>query len=131
MRNVLLLALGIALGAMTASAVINALNARAAYARGVMQVMQHQVGALRNRVRTNRCAAVDAQGEKALLAALAEEIEPAVFADSAPEPPFREYAQDLREAVAELPRAAADCAALAPVVTKIVKACDACHRQYR
>ncbi|HEY2396361.1 MAG TPA: hypothetical protein VGH81_10350 [Rudaea sp.] len=131
MRNLILLALGFALGAMAASTVVNALNRRAAYARGVMDVMQHHVGALRDRVRTNACGAADVQSDKALLTALAEEIEPAVFADSTPEPPFREYTQHLRDAIAELPAVGADCPALAPVVTKIGNACDACHRQYR
>jgi cytochrome c556 len=130
-RNLLLLALGIALGAMAASVVLNALNRRDAYARGVMQVLQQHAGALRNQLRTNACTRVDAAADKALLAALTEEIERSVYADSIPEPPFREYAQHLRDAVAELPTATTDCTALAGVVTKIGNACDACHREYR
>jgi hypothetical protein len=131
MRILLVLALGVALGALASSAVLNALNRRDAYARGVMEVLQHQVAGLRNRVRTNTCTGASLQREKSLLAELTEEIEPSIFADSTPDPPFREYAQHLREAVAELPTEAAGCAALAPVVTKIGNTCDACHHQYR
>ncbi len=131
MRILLVLALGVALGALAASAVLNALSRRDAYARGVMEVLQHQIAVLRNRVRTNSCVPTGVLSEKSLLAELTEQIEPSLFADSTPDPPFREYAQHLRDAVAELPTEAAGCAALAPIVTKIGDACDACHRQYR
>ena len=131
MRILLVLALGVALGVLASSAVLNALNRRDAYARGVMELLQHQVAALRNRVRTNTCTGSGLQREKLLLAELTEDIEPSIFADATPDPPFREYAQHLREAVAELPAEAAGCTALAPVVTKIGNACDACHHQYR
>ena len=131
MRSLLVLALGIALGALASSSVINALNRRDAYPRGVMEVMQQQVAVLRNRVRTNTCVADELAREKSLLAALTEQIEPSLFAASTPDPPFREYTQHLREAVAELPTQGAGCATLAPVVTKIGNACEACHHQYR
>lgn len=131
MRNLLLLTLGIALGAVAAAVVLNALNRRDAYARGVMQVLQQHVGILRTQLRTNACGRADTAADKALLGALTEEVERSVYADSIPEPPFREYAQHLRDAVAELPTAITDCTVLAPAVTKIGNACDACHRQYR
>jgi hypothetical protein len=131
MRSVLLFALGIALGAVAASIVLNALGRRDAYALGVMQVLQHEAGLFRSSLRTNSCGGADAGREKALIAALTEEIEPSVFGDSTADAPFREYTQRLRDAIAELPAAASSCAALAPVVTRIGDACDACHRQYR
>ena len=131
MRNLLLLGLGFVLGASTASIVSSALNRRDAYARGAMQVMQHHYGMLRGRLRTNSCANADLDRDKAMLSALIDDIGPAVYAGTAPDRPFEEYTQRLREAVAELPASAATCAAVAPAVSRIGNACEACHQQYR
>jgi cytochrome c556 len=131
MRSLLLLVLGIAFGATVASLVLNALGRRDAHARGVMQVLQHEAGVLHSALRSKACGTADATRAKMLIGALTEEIEPSVLGDSTADPPFREYLQRLRDASAELAASAPDCAALAPIVTKIGDACDACHRQYR
>ena len=55
MRNVLLLLLGLALGALATFNVFNALQRRDAYPRGVMNVMAHHVAALREDLRRGRC----------------------------------------------------------------------------
>ena len=62
---------------------------------------------------------------------LGEEMERAVYGDGKPEPPFREYNERLRSAVADLGDGAQSCAALAPIVNRVGDSCDACHRQYR
>lgn len=131
MRNLLLLVLGVAFGAAVASLVLNALGRRDAYPRGVMQVLQHETGMLRGALRSRACGTTDASRAKMLIGALTEEIEPSVLGDSTADAPFREYLQRLRDASAELAASAPDCAAFAPIVTKIGDACDACHRQYR
>jgi hypothetical protein len=131
MRNLLLLGLGFLLGACIASIVCTALNRRSAYARGTMQVMQHHYVQLRERLRTNACADADLGPARAMLSALAEEIGPAVLDGAAPDRPFDEYTQRLRQAIAELPPSAPSCAALAPAVSRIGNACEACHQQYR
>jgi hypothetical protein len=104
---------------------------REAYARGVMQVLQHQYAPLRERLRKADCANEDASEAKRRLAELTEEIEPSNYPESKPDAPFREYTSRLRDAVADLPSGSAGCAAIAPVVTRIGDACEACHRQYR
>ncbi len=131
MRSLFLLVLGIAFGAAVAAIALNALGRRDAYARGVMQVLQHETGDLRSALRAKACGTADAARAKMLIGALTEEIEPSVLGDSSADPPFREYLQRLRDASAELTASAPDCVALAPIVTKIGDACDACHRQYR
>jgi len=131
MRNLLILALGFALGAFAAAIVSNALARRDVYARATMQVLQQHYGALRERVRSASCASVDPGPARRVLAVLGDEIEPSSYPGAAPPPPFREYAGRLREAVAALPDVPATCAALAPVVTRIGQACEACHQQYR
>ncbi len=131
MKHLILLGLGLLLGAIGASTVINALARREAYARGVMNVMQHHYGALRERLRDPKCATVDAGPERAMLAALTEQVGPSQYGDARPDAPFREYTERLRSAVADLPGQPAACGAVAPLVTRIGNACDACHRQYR
>lgn len=129
MRNAVLLLIGLVVGAIGATSVVNALAQRDAYARGVMQVMQHHYGMLRAQLRSGRCAS-PVHG-KAMLEALTEEIEPAIFGDDTPDAPFHDYVQRLREAVVQLPDNATACTALAPAVERIGSACDRCHQQYR
>lgn len=127
MRFAVLFVIALALGALVAATILNASARRNAWPRGVMEVMQHHAGALRESLRAGTC---NVTRDKAALALLADEIEPSAYAGATPDPPFREYTQRLRDAIAELP-AASNCSALAPVVTKLGNACDACHRQYR
>jgi hypothetical protein len=131
MRYLLLLVLGLVLGAILASIVLNAMYRRDAYARGVMQVLQHEYAALHDRLRAGDCQQIDVAQSKRRLAELTEEIEPSNYAESKPDAPFREYTSRLRDAIAALPAEPTSCAAAAPIVTRIGDACDACHRQYR
>jgi hypothetical protein len=131
MRTLIVLALGFMLGAFAAATVSNALARRDAYARATMQVLQHQYGLLREHVRAASCASVDAAPARRLLSLLGDEIEASAFPGETPPPPFREYVGRLREAVAALPEDATSCAALAPLVSRVGQACDACHQQYR
>ena len=131
MRNLILLGLGLVLGAVGASIVQSMLARRAAYARGVMDVMQHHYAGLRERLRDPQCAIFDASADRAMLAALTEQVGPSQYGDDKPDAPFREYTDRLRAAVADLPTHPVACAAGAPVVQRIGNACDACHRQYR
>lgn len=127
MRNFLLVALGVVLGVLASFNIINALQRRDAYPRGVMNVMQHQVAALRADLRQQRCG--DAGLEHWLtLRALSGQIGTAVYRGDTPEPPFREFEKRLSDAVAATP---ADCKQLAPALQQIGAVCEDCHRQYR
>src|SRR4051812_46989103 len=59
MRALLLVILGLAVGAMGATFAISALHQGTPFHSGVMAVMQHHMGALRANVRANQC---DAKG---------------------------------------------------------------------
>src|ERR1700751_1049893 len=91
MRYLALLAVGLLLGAAGASIVQNTLSRRAAYARGVMDVMQHHYAALRERLRDPRCTTLDPGEDRAMLAALTEQIGPSQYGDDKPDAPFAEY----------------------------------------
>jgi hypothetical protein len=131
MRSLILLILGLAFGAVCAAIAMNALAQRSAYARGVMQVMQHHYAELRNAQRTSRCEATTIARAHETLRLLSDEIEGSVYGDSTPEPPFREYSDRLRSAVADLGDGTKSCAELGPVINRVGDSCDACHRQYR
>jgi hypothetical protein len=130
MRNLILILIGIIVGAAGGAITVNTLSRRDAYPRGVMNVMRHHYAALRQDVRLNRCDAKTAAAPLVILRELAGGIEQTIYADETPDAPFREYAQGLRDAVAAT-AAANDCTSLAPAVDKIGAACDACHREYR
>jgi len=126
MRNLVLLLLGLAVGAFATTSIINALRQRDAYPRGLMQVMQHHFAVLRDDVRRNRCSD-DSRSHIASLRQLSDEIGRSVYAGDTPDAPFREYEQRLRDALV-IP---ATCAGLPAAFDKISAACDACHHQYR
>jgi hypothetical protein len=129
MRNLLLLLLGLTVGAAGAASAINVLRQRDAYPRGLMAVMQHHYAALRGDVRENRCK--DRSGPHLqMMRALADGIESAVYPDDDADSSFREHARRFRDSLSAAPTDA-ECPALEPFVAKIGEACDACHRQYR
>lgn len=129
MRNLILLLLGIAVGAAGAASIVDAMNKRDAYARGVMNVMQHHLGSLRDGVRRGQCGDQTA-ADLERLRTLASEIDSAVYPDDIPDAPFREYSGKLRDILQQTPDRA-DCPTLKTFAEKIGATCDECHRQYR
>ncbi|MEP6938306.1 MAG: hypothetical protein ABI846_00965 [Rudaea sp.] len=129
MKLVIALVVGVLVGAMCAVIVANTLRQRDAYARGLMDVMQHHYAGLRESVRARRCEPTASAHALAQLRALAPDIDAAVFADDTPEASFRELSARLVTSLEHAPPA--DCAALAPIVQQVGKVCDECHQQYR
>ena len=130
MRNLVLLVLGIAIGAACAGVAVNSFARRNAYPRGVMAVMQQHYAALREAARAGKCTDRTLR-DKQTLKMLTEEIESAFAPDATTAAPFREYTDRLRTALAELPETPENCAQLQPSVSRIGNACDQCHQQYR
>ncbi len=106
-----------------------------------MDVMQHHYASLREEIRAQRCDVTDSTQLKSAhavtqLRVLADDIEPAIYADVIPEASFHEFTQRLHAVPAALDAfipstPPTDCAALAPLVQKVGKVCDDCHQQYR
>jgi cytochrome c556 len=129
MRSLLLLVLGLILGAMGATMVVNMLRQRDAYPRSVMTVMGHHAAALHLALRARQCDAAPSATHLARMQAMTEEILPA-FPDM--DAPFRDGVDKLRQAIgAAMTAAPRDCPALQQALKPIDDACDACHRQYR
>ena len=127
MRQLVLLVLGIAVGAAGGISVVNTLRQRDAYPRGLMDVMQHHYAVLRDGVRRGRCG--QSPQHLTVLRSLTDEIGEAVYGEDDADASFREYQTRLAGALSA--PAPTDCAALASQLQKIGEACDACHRQYR
>jgi len=127
MRRIILLAVGVVVGAAGGISVVNTLRQRDAYPRGLMDVMQHHYSAMRDEVRRGRCE--DSAQHMTVLRELETEIGSAVYGDDIPDASFREFLGRLRDAVAAPP--SSDCKALAAIAEKISAACDSCHREYR
>jgi cytochrome c556 len=132
MKLLILFLIGLLAGAMGATVVVNTLRARDAYARGLMDVMQHNYAQLRENLRAKRCDAPASAHAIGQMRALAPDIDQAIFADATPEASFREFSTRFATTLdAAATAAPGDCAALAPHVQSIGKVCDDCHQQYR
>ena len=130
MRSLLLLLLGIALGAACSAYAVNALNRRSAYSDGVMTVMGHQMKSLGQNLKQNRCTPSDLTTQLQTLRLVANNIEPA-FASMQGDAQFGRYASGLRAAAdSALAAPLTSCALASAAVDKVDKACDSCHRDY-
>ncbi len=132
MRLLVLFILGAVLGGAIAALAINAQQQRSAYPRGVMAVLQNDLGRLRDIAKVQPC---DATGSAALLQRLrnaTQEIEPAMYPQDEVDPTFHRYAEKLRVTLDQSMTAPiSDCLALSRNVAAIGEHCDNCHREFR
>jgi cytochrome c556 len=129
MRALLLLLLGLAVGAIAASFAGNALRQRDTYPRAVMDLMQHHIGTLGGSIRARQCDASASIGHLQRLQSAATEIGQA-FPDA--DQAFYDGAAKLETALRGAVQAApAGCPALQAALKPVDEACEACHRQYR
>jgi cytochrome c556 len=129
MRTLLLVVLGLAVGAMGATFAISALRQGTPFHSGVMAVMQHHMGALRANVRANQC---DAKVSGARIDRMRQEAGDIGEAFPGMDTGFSRAASTLATAldgaVAARP---ATCEALAAALKPVGEACSACHQHYR
>lgn len=130
MRFVLLIVLGLAIGVVGTSMAMNSLRRANAFPHGVMAVMGHHFGHLRQAVREGNCPSGNTQRRLASLRALSQDVRPAFsgIGDTV----FGDYSDRLATSVdTALTAAPADCKALEPLLAEIGDRCSACHRDYR
>ena len=131
MRSLILVLIGLFVGAACALLAMSALRQGTAYPNGVMAVMSAQMGALNESVKQNRCAATDLTPRLQTLRHLGNDLEPA-FLPTGDDARFSEHASNLRAALdAALAAPPADCAAAKVVVDKVGAGCQACHRDFK
>ena len=129
MRPLLLVILGLVVGAMGATFALSALRQGTPFHRGVMAVMQHHMGVLRAEVRAKQCDAKASADHLSRMLQTAGDLRDA-FPDM--DAPFYEAAGRLDKALeGAAAMAPANCEALARAVAPVGEACQACHRQYR
>ncbi|KAF1009383.1 MAG: hypothetical protein GAK28_00020 [Luteibacter sp.] len=129
MRALLLVLLGLAIGAIGATFALSALRQGTPYHKAVMAVMQHHMGALREDVRANRC---EAKGTAAHLGRMRQDAGDigAAFPDM--DKGFHDATDRLTASLDRaLTAAPGDCAALGAALAPIGESCQSCHRQYR
>lgn len=131
MRSLILLVVGLLVGALCTVIAINTLNRGTAYPNAVMALMGQQMKAMDTSIKQSRCASTDLTPRLQTLRFVANDIEPA-FGDMKDEAQFGRYAADLRSAAdAALMTPPANCAAATAALSKLDKACDSCHRDYK
>jgi cytochrome c556 len=129
MRALLLVILGLAMGAMGATFAISALRQGTPFHNGVMAVMQHHIGALRSNVRAKQC---DAKGNAAHLTRLRETAGDIRDAFPDMEPAFGQADDALLKSLdGALASAPASCEALVAALKPVGDACQSCHQQFR
>lgn len=131
MRSLVLLLVGLVVGALFTIIAVNALDRGTAYPNAVMAVMGQQMKALDKSIKQSRCASADLTPRLQTLRFIANDIEPA-FADLQAEAQFGRYASDLRAAAdAALMTPPASCTAAVAALSNLDKACDSCHRDFK
>ena len=129
MRAIILLVIGLAMGAIAASYAANTMAARHAYTRGVMAIMQHHVSALGAQAKAGQCPADASLDHFHRISGAAAEIEPAFAGADAD---FFKHARALADATAAtIANAPADCPGLKQAMAKVGETCKSCHELYR
>lgn len=129
MRALLILLGGLLIGALVAFSAANALHQRNAWPRGVMAVLRHHLGELRQLQRRNDCAPAKTALHFQRLAQTGADIGPA-FADEKPD--FHDQARRFVDLTGRLGAdAPLGCQALDQALRQSSEACESCHLRYR
>lgn len=131
MRAVVLILIGLFIGALGAVAAIAALKQGTPYHDAVMTVMGQQMGALRGMREKNACPVEDIAHRLELLQGMGKELE-AAFLPVGDDAKFIERAKAFRDAVAVAQgKQAASCDALGEAMSGIGGTCKGCHEDFR
>jgi cytochrome c556 len=131
MRSLILLLIGLAVGAICTGILMNALSRETAYSKGVMTVMGQQMKALDKSVKANKCSASDLMPRFQTLRAVGNDIEVA-FGPTSDDDKFGHRASDLRGAEdSALATPINTCAAASAAIEKIGQSCENCHQDFK
>jgi len=131
-QALVLLLVGLIIGAVCTSIAINALSKGSAYSKGVMAVQAAHFSAMNTLAKDNRCSAAEIQKELLPMRILAADIEPAFKSLAEQDTQFVRYAADLRRVLdLQLAKQIDNCPELNTATSAIKQACENCHRDYR
>lgn len=129
MRTLILILIGLVLGAFGTRMIERTLQMQHAYPRAVMVVMQHHFVSMRNEVKGGKCPAATTQNHLEAMIGIAHEIGPAFGTGDAH---FNNLANRLRQSLQQtVGSTPVDCKGLAAALPVIGGRCDDCHREYR
>lgn len=129
MRAALLILLGLVIGVIGTSQVMNALAARNPMPKAVMHTLGYHMGELKQAMKAQKCDAAAIQLHLLRLQSTATDILPTFgmsdknFVDDA-----NQLQSRLQQATVSAP---ATCAALAAALKPVGETCQSCHQQYR
>ncbi len=131
MRQLVLLVIGLFVGAAGAFMLARGLDQRDAYPRGLMNVMQHHMAELHRLERNGKCSAQDTANHTARIADLSHDVLGAFGSAGKDDPHLTDAAENLGRNAEAARAGSADCPALAKTLNQVGDACEACHREYR
>lgn len=131
MRSVVMLLVGLIAGAIGGTTAMRTLSAGNEWPHGVMALLKQHHGEVRKVAGPEACDAAAVGRHAATLRQVAMDVEPA-FLPTENDPLFRNYAGDLRAAIAALEASLGQgCPAVAEAAAAVGDACKACHRDFK
>ena len=130
MRFLVCLIVGALVGALLTMSVVGALQRHHVWPRALMNVMQHELREARDAAQGADCSAPLLPSARTRMQLLADDLERAHLAPGTKDRVFSQYANDLRNALAQWD-AGATCIQQRAALTTVANACEACHRDYR
>jgi hypothetical protein len=132
MRSVVMLVLGLVIGAICTTMALRALSEGSEYPKGVMALMGAHYGAVRQALEAGECEAGAMARHAATLRLVAHDIEPAFLPTGGDDQAFAAHAAGLRDEATALEQVAGSgCAALSEAAAAVGQACKACHQEFR
>mgnify|MGYP003425902719 FL=1 len=131
-QALILLLVGLIIGAVCTSFAIKTLSKGSEFPKGVMALEGAHMGSLNKLQAENRCTTAEIQPHLITMRIVASDIEPAFKKVSEGDIQFVRYAGDLRRALDfQLAKSINSCPDLVTGMSEIKKACDNCHRDYK
>ena len=134
MRYALLIVLGLVIGIIGATTVINSRNEGLHPAQSLMRMMGYYSKTLHKSQEQNRCGVSDSLPHLQALRALSNDIEPTFgsIGSDVENARFGQRASNLRSSIdALLANPPATCAALGAALNNVDHACSSCHKEFR
>ena len=129
MRFLVVLVIGILVGAICATTAATILGQRHAYPKALMRVLKVQLEHARAAASDAGCTGNERR--LTLIEALAGDIGRAIPHGDPPDRVFARYHDELGRQLAAARSLAGECRAQAEALTAVANACEACHRDYR
>lgn len=132
MRMVVMLVLGLFIGAVGTVMALNALSQGDEFPDGVMAVLSHHTAQVRRSIEADRCDAAAIGDDVMTMRLVARDIEPAFLAEGYEDARFSDHAGHLAQRIDALQASLGQsCRAVGEAALAVGEACKRCHQDYR